>query len=159
MTSPRFTNKIANAILGDWQLSPIISARTGFPFSPSAGQDNSRSGVGADRPNIVGDPYVKNLDTRQWLNPAAFVANPVGTFGNAGWNSLRAPSYFNIDVGLSRYFSIRESHRLQLRFEFFNATNHTNFNGPGSSILVSNFGTILSAGDPRILQFAAKYTF
>jgi hypothetical protein len=118
------TSKLTNALLGDWQLSPIVSVRTGFPFGPAAGRDNSRSGVGADRPNLVGDPYVKNLNTRQWLNPAAFVANPVGTFGNAGWNSLRAPGYFNIEVGLSRYFSIRESQRLQLRFEFFNDQPH-----------------------------------
>jgi hypothetical protein len=159
IASPKFSSKVANLIFGDWQLSPIISARSGFPFSPAAGQDNSRTGVGADRPDIVGDPYVRNLNTQQWLNPAAFVANAVGAFGNAGWNSLRSPGSFNIDVGLSRYFRIRESHALQLRFEFFNATNHTNFNGPTSSITNANFGRILSSADPRILQFAMKYSF
>ena len=159
IASPRFTDKWTNMILGDWQLSPIITAHGGFPFTPSAGQDNSRTGEGADRPDIVGNPYVRNLDTRTWLSPSAFAPNGIGAFGNAGWNSLRGPSFFNIDVGLSRSFRIRESQALQLRFEFFNATNHVNFSNPGSNISVSNFGTILSAGDPRILQFALKYTF
>jgi Carboxypeptidase regulatory-like domain/TonB dependent receptor len=159
IVSPKLTNKLANTILGAWQLSPIITAHGGFPFTPTSGQDNSRTGEGADRPNIVGNPYVRNLDTRVWLNPAAFAPNTIGAFGNAGWNSLRGPGGFNIDVGLSRSFRIRESQSVQLRFEFFNTTNHVNFNNPGSNINVSNFGTILSAQDPRILQFALKYMF
>ena len=104
IASPKLSNRAANMLFGDWQLSPIVSARTGFPFTPAAGQDNSRTGVGADRPNVVGNPYVRNLNTLQWLNPAAFAANPVGTFGNAGWNSLRTPGAFNIDVGLEPKF-------------------------------------------------------
>jgi hypothetical protein len=123
------------------------------------GVDNSRTGEGADRPNIVGNPYVQNLNTRVWLNTAAFVANPVGTFGNAGWNSLRGPHFFDMDVSLSRWFTVRESKRLQLRFEFFNVTNYVNFSNPSSGLNVSTFGTILGAGNPRILQFAAKFVF
>ncbi len=160
IASPRFENKWTNVLLGDWQLSPIISAHTGFPFNPTSGLDNSRTGEGVDRPNIVGDPYVRDLHTRVWLNPTAFAPNAVGAFGNAGWNSLRGPGFFNIDVGLSRSFKIREAQRMQLRFEFFNATNHVNFSNPGSNINnATTFGTILSAGDPRILQFALKYSF
>ena len=157
--SPRFENKWMNAIAGDWQLSPIISAHGGFPFNPTVGVDNSRTGEGADRPNIVGNPYVQNLNTRVWLNTAAFVANPVGTFGNAGWNSLRGPHFFDMDVSLSRWFTVRESKKLQLRFEFFNVTNYVNFSNPSSGLNVSTFGTILGAGNPRILQFAAKFVF
>jgi hypothetical protein len=48
---------------------------------------------------------------------------------------------------------------MQLRFEFFNATNYVNFSNPVSVMNVTNFGTILSAGNPRILQFAGKYVF
>jgi hypothetical protein len=123
------------------------------------GTDNSSTAQGVDRPNIVGDPYVKDLNTRVWLNTAAFVAGPVGTFGNAGWNSLRGPHFFDMDVSLSRWFTVRESQRLQLRFEFFNVTNYVNFNNPSGGLNVSNFGKILGAGNPRILQFAAKYVF
>ena len=157
--SPKFENKWMDAIAGHWQLSPIISAHSGYPFNPTLGTDNSRTAQGVDRPNIVGDPYVKDLNTRVWLNTAAFVAGPVGTFGNAGWNSLRGPHFFDMDVSLSRWFTVRESQRLQLRFEFFNVTNYVNFNNPSGGLNVSNFGKILGAGNPRILQFAAKYVF
>ena len=159
IASPKFAGKFATAILGDWQLSPIISAHTGFPLTLTTGQDNSRTGEGADRPNLVGNPYVKDLHSRVWVDSAAFAPNAVGGFGNVGWNALRGPRLFNIDVGLSRSFTIREAHKLQLRFEFFNATNHTNFSNPGGNLSNANFGRILSAGDPRILQFALKYNF
>jgi hypothetical protein len=157
--SPRFSTRLANAILGNWQLSPIVTAHQGFPFNPTAGVDNSRTGEGADRPNIVGNPYVRNLNTRQWLDPSAFVLAPVGSFGNAGWNSLRGPGYFDMDISLTRFFTLHESNRLELRFEFFNSTNHVNFSNPSSGLNVATFGSILSAGNPRILQFAGKYTF
>jgi hypothetical protein len=157
--SPKFAGRWTNMLLGDWQLSPIISAHSGGPFNPTTGVDNSRTGEGADRPNILGNPYTQNLNTRAWLNTAAFSANTVGTFGNAGWNSLVGPSYFDLDVSLSRWFTVRESQKLQLRFEFFNATNHVNFANPSSGLNTSTFGTIFSAGNPRILQFAAKYVF
>ena len=76
-----------------------------------------------------------------------------------GGVALGMAEYFDMDVSLSRWFTLHESHRLQLRFEFFNVTNHVNFNNPSSGLNVSNFGTILGAGNPRILQFAAKYVF
>jgi hypothetical protein len=41
----------------------------------------------------------------------------------------------------------------------FNVLNHTNFNNPTTGLNSSNFGRILSAGDPRIMQFALKFDF
>jgi hypothetical protein len=49
-----------------------------------------------------------------------------GTYGNAGFNSLQGPSFFDMDATLSRYFPIREHQRIELRFEFFNVLNHVN---------------------------------
>lgn len=70
-----------------------------------------------------------------------------------------APGYFDIDAAVSRYFNITERQRVELRFEFFNLTNHVNFNPPDNTVTDATFGQILGAGDPRILQFALKYTF
>lgn len=157
--SPRFTNRAVNTIAGNWQLSFLISARSGFPFSPVTGVDASLSGVGQDRPNVLGNPYVRNTKTLAWINPAAFVQNAPGTFGNAGANSLLGPRFFDLDTNLSRLFKIREHQRFELRFEFFNTTNHVNFNNPVNNLRSANFGLIQSAADPRILQFALKYSF
>ncbi|MBZ5516613.1 MAG: TonB-dependent receptor [Acidobacteriia bacterium] len=157
--TPSFAHPWAKKLLGNWQLSGIVSAHSGTWFSPSTGKDNSLTGVGLDRPNAVGNPYVRNYNTRQWIDPTAFVPNALGTFGNAGRNSLLGPGSFTLDTQISRYFNIRENQRLGLRFEFFNVTNHTNFMKPQSTLSSSAFGRILGAYDPRIVQLALKYYF
>jgi Carboxypeptidase regulatory-like domain/TonB dependent receptor-like, beta-barrel len=159
-SAPRFTgNRAARYLLSGWQIAPIVTSRSGARFTPVTGVDNSMTGVGLDRPNALSDPYVRNLTTLLWLSPAAFQANPAGTFGNAGVFSLVGPRYFNMDVGVSRSFAIHESHRLEARFEAFNSLNHTNFSTPVNSVQNARFGQITSAGDPRILQVAMKYWF
>jgi hypothetical protein len=157
--SPKLANRFANVLLSNWQLSFLISAHSGFPFNPLTGTDASLTGVGQDRPNVVGNPYATSGNPLAWISPSAFVANAAGTYGNAGYNSLTGPGFFDIDTNLTRYFPIHENHRIQLRFEFFNTLNHTNFSAPVNSLKSSTFGIIQSSLDPRILQFAMKYTF
>jgi hypothetical protein len=158
--SPRFNgNRAARLILSGWQVAPIVSVRSGLRFTPVTGVDNSMTGIGLDRPNVIGNPYVRNTSALLWLSPAAFSPNPVGAFGNAGAFSLVGPRYFNIDLGISRSFAVYEQHKLEVRFEAFNATNHTNLATPVATVQNARFGQITSAGDPRILQFAMKYQF
>jgi hypothetical protein len=157
--SPKLANRFANVLLSNWQLSFLISAHSGFPFNPLTGTDASLTGVGQDRPNVLGNPSATSANPLAWINPSAFVANAAGTYGNAGYNSLTGPGFFDIDTNLTRYFPIHENHRIQLRFEFFNTLNHTNFSAPVNSLKSSTFGIIQSSLDPRILQFAMKYTF
>jgi hypothetical protein len=64
-----------------------------------------------------------------------------------------------IDMGLTRTFQIRESHSLQFRMEAFNVPNLVNLYNPTNSLNNVNFGRILQAGDPRIMQAALKYMF
>ena len=157
--SPKFTSRGMDLVAGNWQLSFLVSAHNGFPFSPLTGIDASLSGVGLDRLDVVRDPYVRNTQTLLWIDPTAFRQNAPGTFGNAGANSLLAPSFFSADANLTRLFKIRESQRFELRFEFFNVLNHTSFNAPVNRFSSPSFGLIQSAGPPRILQFALKYSF
>jgi hypothetical protein len=49
--------------------------------------------------------------------------------------------------------------RLQFRVESFNVLNHPNFGLPVADLNSANFGRILSAGPPRLLQFAVKVSF
>ena len=158
--TPRFGNTWTNRFLGNWQLSPIVAYHTGTWFYAFAGVDNSLSGVFLDRPDVLGNPYVKSTTgALQWLNPNAFALSAPGTFGNSGRCSLLAPGYFNIDAAVSRYINITERHRVELRFEFFNLLNHPNFQAPDNYLSDATFGQILSDVGPRILQFALKYTF
>ncbi len=157
--SPHFTGRWTDRVLGGWKLAPILTAHSGVWFTPVTGLDNSLTGIGLDRPNVVGNPYVRNTNTLQWLNANAFVPNPLGTFGNVGSDSLVGPMFVNIDAAVSKLFTIRERQRLELRFEFFNMLNHANFGNPDNNLQDNTFGQILSDAGPRILQFAMKYTF
>ena len=74
--------------------------------------------------------------------------------------SIEGPGAFTFDAMLTRAFPIREHQNLEVRFEAFNFLNHPVFNNPGTTLTTSSsFGKILSANDPRILQFAMKYVF
>ena len=152
-------NGVARVLLENWQIAPIFSVHSGNSFTPLSGVDNSMTGVNLDRPNVIGNPYVRDTSTLLWLNPGGFAANPVGTFGDAGTYSLRGPGYFDVDLGVSRSFAVHEAQRLEVRFEAFNATNHTHLALPVATQNNAHFGQITSAGDPRILQFAMKYQF
>jgi hypothetical protein len=158
--TPHFANPWENRLLGNWQLSPIVALHTGTWFYPLDGFDNSNSGIGLDRPDAVGNPYIKSTTgSLQWLNPTSFPISPPGTFGNAGRDSLVAPGYFDVDAAVTRSFNIREHQRVELRFEFFNVMNHPSFQAPDNYVTDATFGQILSDNSPRILQFALKYTF
>jgi hypothetical protein len=159
MESPRLKNRLADGLVGSWKLAPIVVIHSGTWFTPYAGTDNSLTGVGNDRPNIVGNPYVRNLKTLQWLDPSAYVANPLGTFGDASRDSLLGPKSVNMDAVLSREFNIREGREFELRFEAFNLANHANFSNPDNTFVDSTFGVIQGDAGPRILQFAAKLQF
>ena len=168
-------NHLLSYLLSDWQIAPLMRFETGFPINPVDGTDRSLTGVGLDRPNVVpGVPlYIHSGHTRlkyQWVNPAAFAVNALGTFGNAGHYMLRTPSYFDVDSALSRKFKVTERFDVEARVEAFNVTNHPNVGGPtpstGASLVpnVSNptstsFGQITNAGDQRIMQGALKFTF
>jgi hypothetical protein len=159
--SPRFKDRWKALLLNNWQIAPIVSIRSGTPFTPLTGADNSLSGLNLDRPNVTGNPYAANLSGSPvtWLSPGAFVANAKGTFGNAGAYSLRGPAYAGTDLAITRSFTIRESQRLDVRFEFFNFFNRVNFGNPTATLSSAQFGIITGAGDPRILSIAMKYQF
>src|SRR5207249_4427271 len=109
VSSPKFTNKFAQWIAGNWQFSSIIGYRTGSKFSVFTGTDNSLSGIGKDRPNLVGDPLSCCGTVLKWFNTAAFAANPTGTFGNAARNMLEGPGQLNTDMSITRQFKIHEN--------------------------------------------------
>lgn len=157
--TPHWKGGFAKKLLSDWEISAILTKRSGFWFSPTSGIDNSLTAIGGDRPNVVGDPNPSERTLDRWFNPSAYVPNGPGEFGNAGRNSLVGPGAFNIDAALMRRIPIGESQHVQIRAEAFNVLNHARFNNPRSSLSDSNIGRILGADEPRIMQFALKYVF
>ena len=121
------------------------------------------SGFPASRPNLVGDPNGGPQTVEAWINRSAFerlnVQTQAGQFGNAGRNITRGPAYTNVDLALIRDFSLVRDTRLQFRAEVFNVANHANFGLPVADLNSPSFGRILSAGPPRLMQFAVKLLF
>jgi hypothetical protein len=147
-------------ILGGWEVSGIVTARSGLPFNVATGYDASLTAAGGDRPDLVGNPYFSGSRSRAeeiaaYINPKAFAAN-TGHFGDLGRNAFTAPGYFNSDLGLFKNIPLGESRSLQFRSEFFNAFNQTHLNAPVATLVSPAFGQITSAGDPRLIQFGLK---
>jgi len=154
----------ARLAIGGWQLNGIFTASSGSPFNVVSGQDRALTGSGAQRPNLVGDPYLDPNRSRneligRYFNPAAYVLPPVGSFGNSGRNTLIGPGSYNADMSVFKMIPIGERMRLQFRAEFFNTLNNPNFSNPNANIGAGTVGTILSASAPRILQFALRLAF
>jgi hypothetical protein len=162
-----------------WQVGTLWKWWSGVPLDvtmnggngPYTG--NAGNFIGVVRPNLVPgvSPYLhRGLST--WLNPAAFVAPPVGSVGDIGRNSFTGPGINNWDMSLFKNFNFREHLTLQLRLEAYNVFNHpqgnnviTTFaaNGPGAPADLNvggpNPGTVNGYRDPRSVQIGAKFYF
>ncbi len=86
--------------------------------------------------------------------------------GARDWNVERpghkytsGPGGILVDAGVTRSFKIREAQSIQFRVEAFNLPNHVNPGNPITALNSQQFGQIVSAGDPRIMQLALKYVF
>jgi hypothetical protein len=165
---------LSGKLINGWEVSNIISWRSGFPFSIFSNVDNSLTGVGSDRADYIGGPAALDAGrshgqlVQQYFNAAVFVPNLIGTFGNTGKNILRGPRFFNTDVALLKNFTVTERIAVQFRSEFFNIFNNVNFAQPQNYLGTSSFGQITSVlnggtagspGEPRIIQFALKLLF
>ena len=82
------------------------------------------------------------------------------TYGNSPRNLLSGPGDVVIDLSVLKNVKVGDRATVQLRAEFFNLPNGTNFENPAANISVpSTVGRIFGAGDPRQIQFAAKVLF
>jgi hypothetical protein len=157
--TPQFDNTTARLLASGWRLSGIFRASSGDRLSISTGLDRALTGAtGVQRANQVSDDVYRHT-LNQWFNPAAFAQPALGTFGNSGRNAYVGPGSRSVDLALVRAFRFAETHRIEARVEAFNAFNWFRWNNPNTALNNANFGRILSAGDPRIMQFALKYQF
>jgi hypothetical protein len=167
---PRSARGPARAALAGWQLNAIANFASGTPFTvyDSAnvalqGSSPEITGFYSSRPNLVSDPNVGAHNAAQWVSRSAFQrldpATQAGQFGNEGRNAVRGPGVSNIDLSLLKTLAVTERARLQFRAECFNLANHANFGLPDNDVASPNFGRVLEAGAPRLMQFGIKLIF
>lgn len=145
--------------LGAWQLSGITMIQAGMPLNIGIQGDRAGTGVGNQRPNVVGDWRLQDRTPDRWFDPAAFALPALGTFGNLGRNVLIGPGMNNWDISAQKFFRISERIKTEFRVEMFNAPNHTSHWSVATTVGASNFGQVTNAMDPRTFQFALKVLF
>ncbi len=160
--------RITSGLIGGWTANSIVTLQSGFPFTPQLSYNPSNNG---DTKNPV-RPFVNPSFTgkvivgkpSEWFNPAAFLAPPPGSGfqGNLSRNSLTGPGLGEWDFSMFKDTSLHERMRLQLRAEFFNILNHSNFNTPNLVVFTPagvspTAGVITSTSTTsRQIQLAAK---
>ena len=156
--TPAFSKATMNALLGGWQIAPLVRWQSGSRFSVTTGVDNALSGQGGQRAVQILDNPFGDGSVNNYLNRDAFTSPAAGTYSALKPNAFVGPSQFQNDLSVTRVFRLA-SRPFQLRWEIFNVLNKANFNNPTSGLNSTNFGRILTAGQPRIMQFALKYDF
>jgi hypothetical protein len=121
---------------------------------------NSNLGYAVQRPNRVADPNTDfDRSASRWFDTTAFTLAAQFKIGNSSRNPVRGPGLQTADLMISKIFRITERFNLDLRAEAFNVSNTPPLNDPNGSFGSAAFGSITSAGTPRVFEFAGKLNF
>lgn len=184
-------NKLVQLTAGGWEYSgtaqfwsgtPCLSGNLGGGCDLSSSGNLGNGGFGHIRPDYLGGQILASHThtvaagaNPMWFNPGVFAQPANGSFGNFGRNSIYGPGVNSFNMSLNKNLNFTESIRAQLRFEFFNVFNHTQWGNintglsapnPGQAFTNSaganyagNSGQITSVRDPRQMQVGAKFYF
>jgi protocatechuate 3,4-dioxygenase beta subunit len=150
--------------LGGWQIASIFQANTGQPFTLNLSIDANFDGNLTDRPSTVdgliffqghGPRRVAISQERKITDFFVF-----GQDGLVGRNTARGDSFVNWDLAVHKLYQINERQKIELRTEFFNLLNRTNFGLPIRFLDSPGFGASVDTVNPaRIIQLVLKYSF
>jgi outer membrane receptor for ferrienterochelin and colicin len=161
-----------------WSLYPILTWRTGYPYSITAGL-NALNGTpgpsGAGDGNLVNanlvspvqflNPHSQSSPSGAqgfyFFNPNSFSSTVTSGYGTAARNLLRGPGRTNMDLSLAKVVPL-SGDRVSMKFsvDAFNIFNHTQFSSLGlNAANPATLGTVTNTYAPRILQLAAHVNF
>lgn len=167
-------NAIADGILNNWEFSDISSFRSGTPLgvgiTTTTGEDITGSSSVAPRAVLTGNANLSRSGRSfsRYFNTSVIHLPTVGTWGNAPQNFITGPGVNDFDIALMKHIPLHDRLNLELRFEAYNAFNHTQFSAvnttaefdPSTGAQINpQFGQVTAALDPRQLQLAARITF
>jgi hypothetical protein len=161
---PFLRNKtgLEGSLLGGWEVTSIVGANNGYPFTPTIGTDPANTGTPM-RPNRMGGGKLSSPTLHEWFNLSAFTVPAQYTYGDSANGILDGPGAKDWDLGFYKNFKVSklgEQGRLQFRAECFNFTNTPSFSNPQTNIQATTAGEILSTSSaPREIQFALKLFF
>jgi hypothetical protein len=160
-------SRVLDGFIGGWSLYSIITLQSGQPLAIY--NANGLLADGNPRPNVVcsqlttGISYHEAARTEQpYLNENCFGDPGDNIPGNAPrfFSNLRSDGIRNLDMSLSKEFSIREGMQLQIRAEMFNVANLQRFAFPDVGLGNDSFGHVTdTTGNFRRMQFGARFQF
>ena len=152
----------AGKLLRGWEFAGVVTLQSGLPLAVTQATNfNSFAGFGTQRPSLSADPSLPSSErgTAQFFNTAAFLVAPQFTLGNSSRNPVHGPAYRNGDIALIKRIYLRDRMNFEFRAEVFNVTNTPPLGAPNAVLGTPGFGSITSAGDPRVIQLAVKVNF
>ena len=168
------------AILGGWAVSGILTAHSGFPWTPVVGQCISTRGpsICPVRPVSYRGGAGDNSSNDAFMNGTNFpgggsaffsTAAPVGfQLPGIGRNSFRGPRYFNVDMTASKKFGLssllKEGTSFEIKANFFNVFNLLNlqpfnFNSPSTQVQNALFGRAERGLAGRVVEIQGRFSF
>jgi len=169
---PFLTNlkPVASGFVSNWNLSAISTLQSGLPFTATISGDQANTGVGSQRPNVVGlvqmlhKPscwfYTSGNSSCGSSGTNAFAVPTKYTYGNGGINTLRSDGLVQVDMTLMKTVHLDAARTLELRASFYNLFNHTTFAAPTTTIDTASGGQVTSTlNSSRLGELAAKIFF
>jgi hypothetical protein len=193
-------NYLVKEVLGGLEFSGSVFHQSGLPYSVLQSTTNIGDALGSGKTSSFSAGTV-NLFARQLSNnfdhhcgggnhalhadgtnpnPCNFTSafGAPTNFTQQGRNSLRGPSYTNVDFGAFKVFAVPYISGMKLKAgaQFFNLFNHPNFNAPDHTLSgtgvssygaltgtvsspTSIFGSVGASASPRIVQLKATLQF
>ena len=156
-------SRIANYLIGGWQLNGITTAASGNPLEVTTATNTLFNSGGTQRANWNGQDPAKHGPVKDrlhdYFNLNAFSAPAPFTYGNSPrmFSALRSPASFDTDLSGIKFVPIRGRVRAEIRAEAFNLFNHPIFGPPNTAIGTPGAGTVGNQVNlPRQLQLAVK---
>jgi hypothetical protein len=166
-------SKRANHLTNGWSIAGTARFASGLPVTLLDDSDNSLLGTLGnginnyllDTPQYNGAPLEINTNPRNSrlaFNRSAFATETFGQLGNVPRRFFYGPGISNVDMTVTKMLRVTESKSFEFRLEAFNAFNHAQFYGPAAvdgEVNDPNFGQVVSAAAPRLVQMAVKFAF
>jgi len=168
----RGMNRVLDGVVGGWSLYTFLTLQSGQPIAVY--DSTGLLADGNQRPDVICSQLRTGLSWKQaaqstqagspqpYLNQNCFAFPGDNVPGNAprNFSNLRGEGINNLDISLSKEFTIREGMQLQVRAEAFNVANHQRFAFPDVGSGDGSFGTVTSTTNNfRRMQFGARFQF
>jgi hypothetical protein len=151
-------SELADKVAGGWQVQGIYQWQSGAPL----GFGNALLYAAPQQVALPEDQ--RTID--RWLNTSLFDRNTANQLSrnivtlSSRFSGIRGPGINMVDFSVIKTTNLTERFKAQLRGEFINALNHTQFSNPNTSPTSANFGTITGTSQlPRTVQLGLKILF